>query len=237
MKRRDPIIWGYCRVSTPHQSISRQEHNILKVFPKAIIVKEIYTGKTLKRDEFEKMLKMCIPGDGIAFDEVSRMSRNAEEGFEMWKYLYEKGINLYFLKQPHINSDVYKDVLQNTVPLVGDDIDLILEGVNKYLMKLAEKQIKLAFEQAEKELELLHKRTSDGMRMARLKGKLIGRPGGRFYVTQKAQKTKALIVKHNRAFGSGSLNDKETIKLTGINPKTFYKYKKDLLIELHETCV
>lgn len=229
MIQREPIMWGYCRISTPHQSLSRQEYNLSQAFPGIVIVKEIYTGATLKRDEFDKILKACQAGDAIAFDEVSRMSRDADEGFEMWKRLFDKGIDLYFLKQPHINTDVYREVLKNTIPLVGDDIDLILEGVNKYLMKLAQKQIKLAFEQAEKELELLHKRTSDGMLMAKINGKQIGRPGGKTYETRKAKEIKELILKHNKTFGRGSLNDKETILLTRINSKTFYKYKKELL--------
>ena len=154
--QRKPITWGYCRISTPYQSIYRQEHNILQVFPDAIIVKEVYTGSTMDREELKKIIKKCLPGDRIAFDEVSRLSRESAGGFALWKQLFDQGIDLVFLKQPHINTSVYREVLQNTIPLVGDDIDLILEGVNKYLMRLAEKQIKLAFEQAEKELELLH---------------------------------------------------------------------------------
>ena len=84
------------------------------------------------------------------FDSVSRMSRNAEEGFKTYEELYQKGINLVFLKEPHINTDTYKAALANNIELTGGNIDYILEGVNKYLMALAKEQIRLAFEQSEK---------------------------------------------------------------------------------------
>ena len=57
--------------------------------------------------------------DTIIFDSVSRMSRNAEEGFNQYKDLFSKGINLVFLKEPHINTSVYKNAMQNQVALTG----------------------------------------------------------------------------------------------------------------------
>ena len=50
--------YGYCRISTPKQSIDRQVRNILKSYPNAHIVKEVYTGTKFQgRKEFEKILK------------------------------------------------------------------------------------------------------------------------------------------------------------------------------------
>lgn len=75
-------LYGYCRISTRKQNIERQVRNILAVFPDAIIVREIYTGTKFQgRKELEKLLKIVRTGDTIVFDSVSRMSRNAEEGF------------------------------------------------------------------------------------------------------------------------------------------------------------
>lgn len=44
--------------------------------------------------------KKIQPGDVLVFDEISRMSRNAAEGFQDYKELYNKGVNLIFLKEP-----------------------------------------------------------------------------------------------------------------------------------------
>ena len=40
-------VWGYCRISTPQQSIDRQIRNIKAEYPKAIIVQETFTGTRL----------------------------------------------------------------------------------------------------------------------------------------------------------------------------------------------
>ena len=42
------------------------------------------------------------------FDSVSRMSRDAEEGFQVYQDLYKKGIELIFLKEHHIDTMTYK---------------------------------------------------------------------------------------------------------------------------------
>ena len=105
-------LYGYCRISTRKQNIERQVRNILAVFPDAIIIKEIYTGTKFQgRKELEKLLKIVRTGDTIVFDSVSRMSRNAEEGFQLYEELFCKGINLIFLKEPHINTDTYKKAM------------------------------------------------------------------------------------------------------------------------------
>ena len=89
--------YGYCRVSTLSQRIERQESNILEKYPQAIIYKEAFTGTKLQgRKELDKILRRVAPGDTIVFDEVSRMSRNAEEGFALYQELFYKNINLFF---------------------------------------------------------------------------------------------------------------------------------------------
>lgn len=111
--------------------------------------------------------------------------------------------------------------------MTGDAVDLILEGINRYLLELAKSQIRLAFEQAEKEVSDLRQRTKEGIETARLNGKQIGQLPGHTYETKKSKAAKRIIMKHNHDFG-GSLNDIETMKQAGISKKTFYKYKNEL---------
>ena len=49
-------IYAYCRVSTKHQRIARQITNITELYPKAIIIREFYTGTTQNRPEWEKFI-------------------------------------------------------------------------------------------------------------------------------------------------------------------------------------
>ena len=221
--------YGYARISTPKQNIERQVRNILAAHPKAHIIREIFTGTKFQgRKELDKLLCKIKEGDTIIFDSVSRMSRSAEEGFLMYQELFKRGINLIFLKEPHINTDTYKKALQGGIPTTGTNVDFILDGINKYLLALAKEQIRLAFEQAEKEVSDLHQRTAEGIETARLAGKQIGQKPGAKLTTKKSIIAKEIIQKHNKSFG-GSLNDAETIRQAGISRKTFYKYKKELL--------
>ena len=223
--------FGYVRISTPQQNLQRQIRNILAEYPQAEIVEEIYTGTKFQgRKEFDKLIRKVHTGDTIIFDSVSRMSRDAEEGFFMYNELFGKGINLIFLKEPHINTDTYKSALHGGIPTTGTNIDCILEGINKYLLSLAKEQIRLAFEQSEKEVQDLRQRTKEGLLTARLSGRQIGQIRGSKLTTKKSATAKEIILKHNKTFG-GSLNDAETITQTGISRKTFYKYKKELLLE------
>lgn len=220
--------YGYCRISTKQQNIERQIRNILSAYPDADIRTESYTGTKLDgRKELEKILKQVKSGDTIIFDSVSRMSRNADEGFELYQNLFQKGVELVFLKEPHINTATYKKALQSGVQLTGTKVDLILSGVNAYLMELAKEQIKIAFEQAEKEVLDLRQRTKEGIETARRNGKQIGQEQGRKLKIKKAAPAKEKIKKYSRDF-DGTLPDAEVMKLVGLARNTYYKYKKEL---------
>lgn len=228
-------VFLYCRISIKKERIERQISNLKKAFPEGEIYQEVYTGKTMARPVFQKMLSKVQSGDTIAFDAVSRFSRTAEEGFSLYKQLYDKGVNLVFLKQPHMNTSVYRNSVQRRIDLTvhsGDKAtDRFLEGLtdvlNNYMLDLIEKQFLVAFNQAEMEVKNLSERTKDGIKIARMNGKQIGRPPGT-YETYKSKKVKKLIQEASRAFG-GNLSDKEIIDLTGVNKKSYYKYKRELL--------
>jgi len=220
--------YGYCRISTKKQSMDRQIRNILKEYPDAKIVQEIFTGtKYQGRKELDALLRIVQPHDTIIFDSVSRMSRDAEEGFALYEELYNKEIHLVFLKEPHINTDTYKKALANNVQLTGTDVDLILDGVNKYLLCLAKEQIRLAFKQAQKEVDDLRQRTSEGLKTARLKGQQIGQKPGATFETRKSIVAKKEILKKSKTFG-GTYSDKDLMKVIGIARNSYYKYKSQL---------
>ena len=227
-------VYGYCRISTPKQNIDRQERNILEVNSNAHIVKEIYTGtKTEGRKEWHKLYKLVKQEAAAAndvtiiFDSVSRMSRNAEEGFNLYEELYNMGITLIFIKEPHINTDTYKNAINTKVQMTGTNADILLKAINEYLMTLAKEQIKIAFEQAEKEVLDLHQRTSEGMKTAKLNGKQIGRIAGKKYTSKKEIVAKEIILKNSKDF-NGSNTDAEVMKIAGISRNSYYKYKAEL---------
>lgn len=142
-------VYGYCRISRKQQNIERQVRNIKAAYPEAIIVQEAFTGTKIEgRKEFEKLLKGIISGDTLVFDSVSRMSRNAKEGFALYQSLLQRNVELIFLKEPHINTSTYREAAEKQISAVqtGDDatdelLAAITAGINRYMLRLAERQI------------------------------------------------------------------------------------------------
>lgn len=234
------MIYGYARISTPQQSIQRQIRNILEQYPDARIFEEVFTGTKFQgRKELDKLLKLVKADDTIVFDSVSRMSRSADEGAALYEELFQKGVRLVFLKESYVNTDTYKKTLENQIQVKLDTgntatdnlMNTIIEALNRYTMELAKEQVKLAFAQAQKEVDDLHQRTKEGIQTARLEGKQIGGVKGAKLNVKKASPAKELIRKHNKDFG-GSLNDADTMKLVGVARNTYYKYKKEVKEEL-----
>lgn len=220
-------VYGYARISTKHQNIERQIRNISASYPNAVIITEAYTGTKLDRPEWTKLYKKVKQGDTLVFDSVSRMSRNAEEGVRTYFELFDRGVELVFLKEAYINTATYADNLKDKIELTGTDEDEIFKGLNNYFRKLAERQIRIAFEQAEKEVTDLHLRTKEGIETARLNGKQIGQARGIKLNTTKSKLAKEIILKHSKDF-NGTLDDADVIKLCGISRNSYYKYKRDL---------
>ena len=223
--------YGYCRISTNKQSIERQVRNISRAYPDAHIVEESYTGTTTRRPKWEQLkrtaLRQAERGEAVTiiFDSVSRMSRNAEEGFQLYEELYNAGVELVFLKEHHIDTLTYKTALQVNLPETGTSVDILLNGVKRYLMELAKEQIRIAFDQAEKEVMDLRQRTKEGLVSARLAGKHIGRRKGVKVETTKQRRGIEVIRQYSQDFG-GSLDDASCQQLIGCSRNSYYKYKR-----------
>ena len=229
-------IYGYCRISTPQQNIERQIRNILATHPTAHIIREVYTGTTYQgRRELDKLLHTVQAGDTIVFDSVSRMSRNADEGCQLYEDLYAQNVTLCFLKEPHINTETYRQTIQRQISTqlktgntaTDSFVSSVIAALNQYTVDLAKEQIRLAFAQAQKEVDDLHQRTREGMLTAKLNGKQIGQERGRKLVVKKAAACKDAIKKYSKDF-DGTLSDADCIKLIGIARNTYYKYKREL---------
>ena len=205
------MVYGYCRISTPTQNIDRQKRNILDRYPKAKLHCEAYTGTTTDRPEWCKLKAILKKGDTVVFDEISRMSRNADEGIKLYMELYDKGIELVFLKEPQCNTATYSETLKN--------------------------RIELAFQSAENEVKRLKERTREGIETARLNGKQIGRKTGSKITTKRSEEVKQIIKAKSKDF-SGNMSDVEVIAyVKGITKggkfsrNSYYKYKSELKAE------
>ena len=229
--------YRYCRISREGQSIERQVRLGLRKHSDFIVIKEIHSRTTFQgRREWDKLMKIVKKGDLISFDSVSRMSGNADEGCEAYERLYNMGVDLEFDKEPHINTESYKRALENQIQIqlsTGNEatdnlISTIIDALNKYPLEIAKQQIRIAFEQSEKEVQDLRQRTREGIETARLNGKRIGHKVGTKLVTKKSIVAKEIIRKRSKDF-EGHLPDADVMLLAGVSHNTYYKYKKELL--------
>lgn len=231
-------LYAYTRVSTQRQSLKRQVDNIISAnngaYAGALFFNDTSAGSAFERPEWNRLYKRLVPGDTVVFDSVSRLSRDAESGAALYEDLYQKGINLIFLNEPHCNTDCYRQAAAASIPPTGNEIaDIYIKATNKVLMLLARKQIIIAFEQAEKERLDLCNRVKDGMKAAKDEAarqgieKHYGLTPGTKLTTRKSISAKETIVKHSKDF-NGTLDDPEVIRLCGISRNTFYRYKHQL---------
>lgn len=245
-------VYGYARISTMKQNIERQISNIKAQYPDALIITEEYTGTTTDRPKLNKLIKNLKAGDTIIFDEVSRMSRNAAEGVELYEQLFNADVNLIFIKEPHINTSVYRDKLNKQVEKVNSTgskandkfIDGLMNLLHEYTIDLAKEQIEIAFNTAQKEVDFLHQRTKEGIKKRQEKydaetalgipheKQRGGRAAGAKVTTKKSIEAKQTIKKLSKDF-DGTNNDIEVMAITKLARNTYYKYKRELAAELY----
>lgn len=241
----EEIIIGIARKSRKTQNIQRQVRNILAQYPNARIVKITHCGATvIGYKEFQKVINEAKAGMKnkkykLVFDSASRMSRDSEGGCNLYEDLFNHNVDIEFLKEPQINTAVYKKVRDNQINIqvstgnkaTDEFMNAIIEAINKYTIELAKEQIKKVFDQAQKELEDIHTRTAEGLVTAKEEGKRVGLSKGSKLTTKKEKKAKEIILKHSKLF-NGTLNDTECRKLAGVSRNSYYKYKAELVEEI-----
>jgi DNA invertase Pin-like site-specific DNA recombinase len=233
------MIYGYARISTPRQNLQRQVDNLTAFDPTMRIVQETWSGRASDRPAYGRLTGRVRAGDTIVFDSVSRMSRDADQGVKDYFALFDRGVELVFLKERHIDTSVFKQAAERAVALdvaTGDEATdrfmATLNGaVNGLLHDIAVKQIRLAFEQSEKEVADLRQRTREGMAVARAQGKRIGNAEGTTRATEKKRRSIPLILKHSKRYG-GTLSAGECMRLCGIGKNAYFRYCREIDAEI-----
>lgn len=238
------MLYGYARVSTQGQRLERQIRNIEAYAGdrKIKIFHDKFTGATTDRPAYNRLKSMVKQGDVIVFDSVSRMSRDAESGFNDYMWLLSKGVDLVFLKEPHINTSAYKNMQREKTAIVAtgnantdEFIRAITKAIDDFQKKQLEQQIRIAFEQAEKELLDIRQRISEGIRETKLNNEMlpenerkqIGRKGGSKVESKRSRDSKPMIRALSKDF-DGSMSDKELMGRLNLSRNSYYKYKKEL---------
>ena len=148
--------------SSDKQSFQRQnkalekyaEINNLK-YNSRTVFKDDTSGATFNRDDWKALESILKEGDTIIFKEISRFTRQAEEGYEKYMYLMNKGIHLVFLDNPTVSTDYIKQLtnIANSQELVTKTA---LEGTIKLLLIVE-------LDRVQKEREIFIQRIKQGI--------------------------------------------------------------------------
>lgn len=168
--------FSYSRISTKEstdkQSFNRQEKS-LKAYADnnnieyLLQFKDDCTGSTFDRIEWRKLESILYKGDTIVFKDISRFTRQAEEGYTKYMELMQKGINLVFIDNPTVSTDYINNLtnIANTQQLVTKTA---LEGTIKLLLIVE-------LDRVQKEREIIVKRIKDGIKASEKKsGRKVG---------------------------------------------------------------
>lgn len=156
----------YMRISTKEvadkQSFQRQDKALKKYatdnnlqYNNRTIYKDDISGSTFDREDWNALEGILQSGDTIIFKEISRFTRQAEEGYEKYMCLMNKGINLVFLDNPTVSTDYIKQLtnIANNQELVTKTA---LEGTIKLLLIVE-------LDRVQKEREIFIQRIKQGI--------------------------------------------------------------------------
>ena len=191
--------YGYVRVSTKEQNIDRQMEDMYNQgLTDDCIFIDKQSGKDFDRTNYQKMKALFKDGDLLIIKSIDRLGRNYDMIIEEWKDIVNRlNVDIVVLDMPLL------DTRTEGRNLVGKFISNIVLQILSFV--------------AENERENIRKRQAEGIRLAKLHGKHLGRPK---YILP--TNYNEIIMLYNKK--SISLSD--ALKKLNMNKSTFYKYLK-----------
>ena len=171
-------VYFYMRISTKEntdkQSYNRQYKSLCAYakdnnlrFSDRYIYRDDTTGATFNRTEWMELESNLKAGDTIVFKEISRFTRQAEQGYLKYMELMQNNINLVFLDNPTVSTDYIKNLtnIANTQNLVTKTA---LENTIKLLLIVE-------LDRVQQEREIIVKRIKQGIKASNKKqGRKVG---------------------------------------------------------------
>lgn len=177
------FIFGYARVSTEAQNLDRQL-DALQSYGVQQIYNEKMTGTRRDRPELAKMLERMTAGDTVVIESLSRLGRSTKDLIELVELFQSKQVNLISLKES----------IDTQTP-TGKLLFTLMSAIAQF------------------ERDCIADRTIEGLKAARARGRMGGRPK-----TNAEQVKKAV-----KLYGTGSYTVKEIEELTGVKKATLYR--------------
>lgn len=157
--------FSYMRISTKEergkQKYTRQENSLqryarTKNIDYVFEFKEDASGKSFtNRSEWNRLEKIIQPNDTIVFKDITRFTRESENGYIKYMELMEKGIHLIFLDNPTLSTGYIKDLIST-----AKNMNFLEKTINEMLVKVL---LAAELTRAEEERLTISQRTKDGM--------------------------------------------------------------------------
>lgn len=156
----------YMRISTKEssdkQSFQRQNKALEKYaidnnldYNNRTVFKDDISGATFERDDWKALEGYLKPNDSIIFKEISRFTRQAEEGYIKYMDLMNKGINLIFLDNPTVSTDYIKQLTN-----IANSQQLVTKTALESTIKLL---LIVELDRVQQEREIFIKRIKQGI--------------------------------------------------------------------------
>lgn len=133
--------FAYMRISTKEergkQKYTRQENSLqryarTKNIDYVFEFKEDASGKSFtNRSEWNRLEKIIQPNDTIVFKDITRFTRESENGYIKYMELMAKGINLIFLDNPTLSTDYIKELIST-----AKNMNFLEKTINEMLVKV-----------------------------------------------------------------------------------------------------
>lgn len=167
--------YSYKRISTDteKQSFSRQIRSLEKYavdhgIEYLVEFTEEKPAKNFKdRIQFQKLDKLLQNGDTVVFKDLSRFTREAENGYKKYMEWLQRGINIVFIDNPTVSSDYIRQMMAT-----AEKQDLVTKTALEGIIKLL---IIVELDRAEKQRLYISKAIKDGIAAS---GKKPGRAKG-----------------------------------------------------------
>lgn len=190
--------FGYCRVSSTDQKEDRQLEAMLEL---GINERDIFvdkcSGKNFDRPQYQALKVQLREGDILVIKSIDRLGRNYKQICEEWREITrEIKANIKVLDMPVLDTT-------RTEGLIGEVISDIVLQLLSYV--------------AEQERAFIKQRQAEGIKLAKEKGKRLGKP--------------PIEYPENwdnvyKIWKSGAITAREAMKQLNLKPTSFYKLAK-----------
>ena len=199
MVKSNTKTFAYCRVSSTDQNEDRQVEAMLEL---GINERDIFidkcSGKDFDRPQYKALKLQLREGDVLVIKSIDRLGRNYKQICEEWREIVRDiKANIKVVDMPILDTT-------RTDGLIGEVISDIVLQLLGYV--------------AEQERAFIKQRQAEGIKLAKEKGKRLGKPP-----IQYPDNWQDIY----QIWKSGSITAREAMKRLNLRPTSFYKLAKN----------